>query len=101
MVCLSEFGWRVGTPAVGGLGAVTHLNEDDVMEENGRFVEARDKHMCCFLIFPPPPFSHWTLCCSDRPLFPPLCPALALGGWDTAIFAFSCIIQSAAHSRSQ
>lgn len=31
-----ELGWRVGTLAVGGLGIVTHLNEADIMKENGR-----------------------------------------------------------------
>lgn len=33
---LSGVGWRVGTPAVGGLGTVTHLNVGDIMKENGR-----------------------------------------------------------------
>lgn len=33
MVCVSGVGWRVGTPAVGGLGTLTHLNEGDIMEE--------------------------------------------------------------------
>lgn len=39
MVCLSG----VGTPAVGGLGTVTHLNEGDIMKESGRVCETPDK----------------------------------------------------------
>lgn len=31
--CLSGVGWRVGIPAAGGLGTVTHVNERDIMKE--------------------------------------------------------------------
>ncbi len=36
---MSGVGLRVGTLAVGGLGTVTHLNEGDIMKENGRVCE--------------------------------------------------------------
>ena len=39
VVPLSGVGLRVGTQAVGGLGTVTHLNERDIMKENGRVCE--------------------------------------------------------------
>lgn len=42
-------GWRAGTLAVGGLGTVTHLNEGDIIENNGRVCQ----HQTNFALFCP------------------------------------------------
>lgn len=51
VVCLSGVGWRVGTSAVGGLGTLTHLNEGDIMEQDGRVcAQPARQTPYCFLL---------------------------------------------------
>lgn len=61
VVCLSGVGLRVGTPAVGGLGTVTHLNERDIMKGKGRVCDRETNSVLfspwrnIFSIFSPAP----------------------------------------------
>lgn len=89
---------------MGGLGTVTHLNEGDIMKENGRVFFSIEKQIFLYSSM------HGLKCFSDTELnemdsllsFPPslfltlshsLCVLLcfALGGWDTQLFLLSLV----------